>query len=283
MPKGLISNLLREMESRGRDSTGIAFRLNDKNRSYRLDESASTFVRDNEKILSDSRRSIRGIAHTRRASPGLPICSKTAHPHPFWKYFFAHNGMVKNWKDIRKCLQDHYENELKQATEANNTEAIKAAQWCFEWSKNITTDSQVLGPYIDMRNFSSMIGSIALTWLVRDEVYAFHFAKEAVACQVLWKYVEGDDTEDHLLTVVNSTKEIIEKAFEKVPGIEYHIAWLDFPEGRVFKLTESSFVDEGAVPTGKAEFDKWSSAKVDPDVVIVDEEPTDEEEPENAD
>jgi len=279
MPKGLISKVLRGMESRGRDSVGVAFRVkgNDgkmQNKCYRLADSANHFVTDNEPILSDARRSTVGIAHTRRASPGMPINDRNAHPFPYWRYFFAHNGKIRNWREIKALLQSHFKTETDRLTQANDPRA-KTAEYCSQFSDSITTDSMVLGPYIESRDFRSIQGCMGLVWMVGKSVYTMRFEKEAVACTIVWRYkdvalAEKETSDDEMITLVASTPEIIQKAFEQCTGVEFELGpMIEFKEGHVFRLEATGLVDEGKVPTGVGEKDKFTSESVEEPTTVT--------------
>jgi len=240
LPKGLLTQLLLKSERRGRDSTGVAFRLASSTVSYRQAVPANEFVSDpeNNKFLGDARRAMSGIAHTRRASPGMPIDNRNAHPFLYWRYFFAHNGKIQNWKSLQQRLIDHYSQVANSATD---DESRKSAEWCVHYCRNIQTDSKVLGPYIHTENFSLIEGCMALVWLKGDEAFTLRMAKEATATSVIWRYIvppKDEEIEDHMVTIVGSTHEIIDdslKSLSKV--IEYDRgSFNDFPEGIIYKI-----------------------------------------------
>jgi predicted glutamine amidotransferase len=268
LPKGLLSKLMTESEARGHDSTGLAFRSSGKNYGYRQAVSAKVFVNENNKNMSEARRSTRGIGHTRRASPNMPIDNANAHPYSFWKYFYAHNGRINNWEDIKKLLIEHYENELKEMQRINDQEGIKAAAYYKKYAENCTTDSMVLGPYIESRDFSSIVGCMALVWMRGDHVYTFRYAKEAVAALIKWKYkepVDNEAVEEHKLVVVASTRQIVDQAINKLDKLEYSIEYNEFPEDHVYLLNENApggLLDEGTIPVNVAVEDKFSSETV---------------------
>lgn len=281
LPKGLLSRLFSESEHRGKDSTGVAFRVNNRNVGYRQAVTAKTFVSENPKNMGDARRSFAGIGHTRRASPGMPINNTNAHPFAFYKYFFAHNGRITNWKEVKAVLVDHYTELLdrakadkKEAEEANDEanvrkaeETLKAHTYYLNYAKGCTTDSMVLGPYIEARDFSSIMGCMALVWMKGENVYTLRKGKEAIAATVCWAYTEkvDDDNpgEDHIVTIVGSTREIIQKALEGVGKIAFNIEWNEFAPGRIFRLEPNRLVDEGAVEVQQEIEDDFSSQIVD--------------------
>lgn len=263
LPKGLMTRLFVESEERGKDSTGVAFRVAGKNVAYRQAVPASTFVRENPKNMGDARRSLAGIGHTRRASRGMPINNQNAHPFGFWKYFYVHNGFVQNWKEIKDLLKVHYMELKAKAIDQGNEEAARQYEYYYEFVAGATTDSMILGPYIDARDFSSIIGCMALAWIRGENVYTFRVAKEAVAANVMWRYKEEVDGQpagvDQMITIVASTGEILEKAFLAVSKIEYNIKWMDYDEGHVYRIDATGLVDEGAVPNARGQEDYESS------------------------
>jgi hypothetical protein len=267
LPKGLITNLLLEAESRGRDSVGIAYRLNHVNKIWRLAAPAHELIADkaNEFILSNARRSNRGIAHTRRASPGMPINEDNAHPFPYWRYVFAHNGRIQNWREIKDVLINHFDETAAKYEAAGDPDHAKTARYCANYSRSITTDSMVLGPYIEARDFKPILGCMGLVWMKYDKVYTFRYAKEAVSATIIWNYVnpEGGVKEDHLVTIVASTAKIILNALDAVKDIAYDAGPInDFQEGHIFRVEPNGLIDEGVVPTNMPVEDEFSSETV---------------------
>lgn len=149
LPKGLLTELLREGEDRGRDSTGIAYRgVNTNghpaNFNCRHALNAKKFVVENGDSMSRARRSLRGIGHTRRASPGMPIDNYNAHPFVFYRCFFAHNGKIVNWVELRDsmrarflALQAEADENLTRLLEAGPSHAATAEKlWRFDFHAN---------------------------------------------------------------------------------------------------------------------------------------------------
>jgi predicted glutamine amidotransferase len=320
LPKGLLSRLLMQAETRGRDSTGVAFRTVDEkskanNLCYRQIVPARTFTDLHKKFMGDARRSIRGIAHTRRASPGMPIDNTNAHPYTYpygslGKYFFAHNGRIHNWTQLKADFQGKFKQEYEAALDtllpllllegatredlaaassaltplevsALNTaqSAIRARGYlCEAWAPLVaasarlrymdlaTTDSMVLGPCIENRDFSKVVGCMGLVWMRADKVYVLRYAKEAVAANIIWKYkLKQDDEpdEDQMVTVVASTPEIISDAIAKIAdSIDVDYSYIKIDEGRVYRIEPTGLEDEGRVPMEATIEDEFSSAPV---------------------
>jgi len=267
LPKGLLTQLLLKSERRGRDSTGLAFRAGGSTVSYRQAIPASEFVSDpdNNKFLGDARRALMGIAHTRRASPNMPIDNKNAHPFLYWKYFFAHNGKIQNWRELQAQLVVHF----TEVVAKSEGETRKTAEWCINYCRNAQTDSKILGPYIHTEDFTPIVGCMALVWLKGDDVYTTRMAKEATATTVVWRYInppKGEVIEDNMVTLVGSTHEIINDAFKSLARtIEYDCGeFFDFPEGVIYKVTPTGLVEHKKLSTFVAIEDQFTSAEVQP-------------------
>lgn len=265
LPKGLLTQLLLKSERRGHDSTGLAFRLADSNVSYRQAVTASDFVSepDNNKFLGDARRATVGIAHTRRASPGMPIDNKNAHPFLYWQYFFAHNGKIQNWRELQGHLVDHFTS----IADSSSGESKRTAEWCVNYVKNAQTDSKILGPYIHTEDFTPVIGCMALVWLRGDQAYVTRMAKEATATTVVWRYInppKDEKIEDNMVTLVGSTHEIIEESLKALDRtIEYDRGdFNDFPEGVIYRLEPTGLKEHKRLSTFKAVEDQFTSEEV---------------------
>ena len=255
-PIGLISGLLSAAESRGKDSTGIAYRSNNQNVIYRQAISARSFIKQNNIPLADARKSRLGIAHCRRASKGMPINNTNAHPFTFGKIIYAHNGKIDNWCELSIELIAKYDELAKNATTV-------AEQAIFEktahWFRNLTTDSMLLGEYITRRNFEPVKGCMGLTWMQRDNVYVMRSAKELVCAKITWE----KDKVSHKLTLVASTEEIISNALKGVNGITYSYELVPLEENTIYRLTDDGVESEGAVPVNPENHaDNYTSAPV---------------------
>lgn len=275
MPKGLLTQLIKESDTRGRDSTGVAFRgLLDNGKvgtiTYRAACSPLEFTQDKrgKAIVGEARKSMVGLAHTRRASPGMPINEINAHPFTYFKTVFAHNGKVDNWQELKVDLTAHYADEVERFALANDAVMTKMAKECHEYVKGITTDSQVLGPYINAGTFEDIRGCMAITWLYENKAYVYRHAKEAVAANIIWRANKPDPAEDdpdHALTIVTSTQEILMTALAKMNAtneITYDFEWLPLLEDRRYRVEPHGLVDEGYIQAGPAIVDEFSSSTV---------------------
>ncbi len=104
----LINGLL-SLEYRGYDSAGIAV-LNQSNNEYDL-----KVVKDKGRVKNleanpelDTLLGTTGIAHTRWATHGMPS-KENSHPHldNSKKFAVVHNGIIENYVELRKILQDN--------------------------------------------------------------------------------------------------------------------------------------------------------------------------------
>lgn len=163
LPPGLLFQMLRAAEFRGRHSTGICSFDAESSRNLSLKDAvpASVFVTSYRSEVSAAGRSRRGIAHVRNASLGMPINSHNAHPFKRGDLWYAHNGAVKNWRTLRGS------------------------------DETITTDSMVLGKHIESGNFSALRGSFGLVWILGAKVFAARSAKELCGIKITWQSPAG--------------------------------------------------------------------------------------------
>jgi predicted glutamine amidotransferase len=254
MPTGLLFQLLLAAEHRGRDSTGIAYWDETAQQNYLVKHAvtAALFTKINGEYITEAQRSVRGIAHTRRASPKMPINNDNAHPFMYESWVYAHNGAIKNWKELREATIAKLEKEVQ----TDPTLELK-----LQYIKKITTDSMILGPAIEALNFTPAVGAMGLVWLYANQVFAFHSKKELTAANIVWNY--EDSKEINSLTISASTWEIIDVALHKTKNIKFDAEESILKENTLYELKVGQVVDAGPVPVNKAnEVDQFSS-KVD--------------------
>jgi predicted glutamine amidotransferase len=253
MPTGLLYQLLHSAEHRGKDSTGVAFWQKDigKNFIVRHAVSATTFTKINSAHVASAQKAVRGIAHTRRASPRMPINNENAHPFTYESWVFAHNGVVRNWVELRQAAMTNLEKQVVDEPKLQSK---------MDYVKKITTDSMILGPAIESNDFTPVIGCMGLVWLRGDKVFAFRSKKELTAAKVIWQEENKENAKEHSLTLVASTWNIIENSLARLSNCIYEAEEIIMKENELYELYPNEVASIGQLPVNaQNQSDKFTS------------------------
>jgi glucosamine--fructose-6-phosphate aminotransferase (isomerizing) len=162
--KEILLEGLSELEYRGYDSAGIAVLQNDDFSVYKavgklvnLQEKAADFHPTGFAV---------GIGHTRWATHGKPT-ELNAHPHLGESSYVVHNGIIENYAELKRELQNEGVTFLSQT----DTEVIV---WLFE--KELKGSASAFEAF--SKTISQLHGAFAILLVTKSEDETIFFAKQ---------------------------------------------------------------------------------------------------------
>ncbi len=175
--KEILLDGLGELEYRGYDSAGIAVLQNNNFSVYKavgklvnLQEKAHDFEPNGFAV---------GIGHTRWATHGKPT-ELNAHPHLGESSYVVHNGIIENYAQLKRELQNEGVNFLSQT----DTEVIV---WLFE--KELRGSASAFEAF--SKTISQLHGAFAVLLVTKSEDETIFFAKQG-SPMILGRDEEGE-------------------------------------------------------------------------------------------
>ena len=151
----IIVKGLKRMEYRGYDSVGVA---TESENQIELKKGIGKVNEVNSKIQLDTLPGKTGIGHTRWATHGK-VTDLNAHPHPSnsGKIAIVHNGIIENFEELKKQLEDDGYNFK---SETDSEIIANLLQKNYELAKNIKdaiikTVSEIKGHYAFVAMFEN--------------------------------------------------------------------------------------------------------------------------------
>ena len=145
---------LKKLEYRGYDSAGIAYFHKN---NIKIIKSVGR-IQELEKKICFKEQSQLGIGHTRWATHGK-VTEKNSHPHQVGKITIVHNGILENYQDLKKILQ-----EKGYSFKSDTDTEVACAYIDYEYQKNpLHNMSEIL-----KNCMNTFIGSYAIAIIVEE-------------------------------------------------------------------------------------------------------------------
>lgn len=215
----LFEALLEGIEHRGTHATGMAAANGANDFLWKWAEPAKRVLASEpwkqvRVALADDTQVV--IGHTRYATQPNAKKDECAHPFKFGKVIGAHNGIIRNWKDIEKKLRTQTDPEWQVDSEA------------IFYGLNLCKRPEAFLEELD--------GDFALTWMKGRTLYLARNEDRPLHCA----YVPG-----MRLLVWNSESSVIARIFRET-GIKYneYETWQVSPES-IYQYRPSQFTEKG--------------------------------------
>jgi glutamine---fructose-6-phosphate transaminase (isomerizing) len=162
--KQIVIDGLCELEYRGYDSAGIAINLNGTISSYKAVGKLENLIHKTENLEANGTGL--SIGHTRWATHGKPT-ELNAHPHAGDFTQIVHNGIIENYSELKRELQDKGVTFLSQT----DTEVIVHL-----FEENYKNNPNIFEAFIQTKNM--LIGAYALLLITQNDNETIYFAKQ---------------------------------------------------------------------------------------------------------
>jgi glucosamine--fructose-6-phosphate aminotransferase (isomerizing) len=164
----MIADSLKKLEYRGYDSVGVATINNGK---IEILKDVGMIDKVNKRLSLESLQGTIGIGHTRWATHGS-ISRENAHPHSdcTGKIIVVHNGIVENYLDLKKNLQE------KGHTFSSETDSEVIAHLMEEELKQVNQDSSKSNAF--KRVIDKIEGTYAITLIHSEDPETIFLARK---------------------------------------------------------------------------------------------------------